>query len=177
MDDTIITNNGEVILILVGKEKTKGFYALVTDVTADLVKRNFWVVKFALLVPMKDWKLREVSWLLDDQQIRGEEFTMNGVPHQLFKIDILKKIEEINYKNKVIDHKDKNAEHPNDLSNLELKDADSAVPLPRPRFPFSSIGCIEAKTQKADLNLVVDNPNPILDPTKTYEKPNLTLVK
>jgi hypothetical protein len=87
MDDTIITNSGDIILIKIGKEKQLGFYAKVIDVVADKFKQGFWVVRFCPLVSTKDFKLIELSWKLDDQQIRGEEYTMNGVPHQLFKVE------------------------------------------------------------------------------------------
>lgn len=185
MDNTIITNPGEIILIKIGKEKQLGFYAKVIDVIADKFKRNFWVVKFYPFVPTPDFKLVVMSWLLDDDQIRGQEFTMDGIPHQLFKvkfpegevIEPEKLFEKTSQEDKtekveVVNHIDNNAEHPNELSNLELVDADAPVPLPT----FGPIK-VKPKTQNPDLYLAIDNPNPTLDPTKTYEKPNLTLVK
>jgi hypothetical protein len=86
MDESIITNPGDIILIKIGKEKQLGFYARVIDVVADKFKRNFWVVRFYPFVPTENFKLITMSWKLDDDQIRGQEFTMNDVPHQLFKV-------------------------------------------------------------------------------------------
>ncbi len=168
MDETIITNPGETILVKIGKEKQLGFYARVIDVVADKFKRGFWVVRFYPFVPTKDFKLIEMSWKLDDQQIRGEEYTMNDVPHRLFKVEFPEDevIEpEKMFKDKVVNHIDKNVKHPNNLSNLELVDADTPVQLPT-----------KPKSQRPDLCLIVDNPNTQLHPTKTYIKPDLRLV-
>ena len=87
MDNTIITNPGDIILIKIGKEKQLGFYAKVIDVVADKFKRGFWVVRFYPFVPTENMKLTIMPWQLDNDQIRGQEFTMNGVPHQLFKVE------------------------------------------------------------------------------------------
>lgn len=85
MDDTIITNPGDVILIKLGKDKQKGFYACITNVTADIYKRGWWSVRFFPFVLAPDSKLHEVEWKLDDQQIRGEEFTIDNHVYQMFK--------------------------------------------------------------------------------------------
>lgn len=159
LDITIIANPGEIILIKVGKEKQQGFYAKVIDVTADKIKRGFWVVTFYPLIPTKDFKLMELSWILDDQQIRGQEYTMNDVPHQLFRIEFPEA-----QKAPVIDHIDKNAKHMNDILNLQLKNQPSdSIP-----HPERTIG---------KLTLVVNNPKAIRNPLKTYRKPDLYLVK
>ena len=147
MDDTIITNPGDIILIKIGKEKQLGFYAKVIDVVADKFKRNFWVVRFYPFVPTENFKLITMSWKLDDDQIRGQEFTMNGVPHQLFKVKfpedeviepekMFEKASQEDKPEQVVDHIDKDAEHPNELSNLKLVDnprqyVDDPVPLPK----------------------------------------------
>ena len=86
IDTSIIVNPGDIILIKIGKEKQLGFYAKVIDVVADKFKRNFWVVRFHPFVPTEDFKIITMAWKLDDDQIRGQEFTMNDVPHQLFKV-------------------------------------------------------------------------------------------
>lgn len=86
MDETVITNPGDIILIRMGKPATSGFYAKIIDVTADH-KRGWWQVRFNPLVMTSDFKLIELMWKLDNDQIRGQEFTMNQVPHQLFKVE------------------------------------------------------------------------------------------
>lgn len=87
MDDTIITNPNEIMLVKVNK--THGFYAYVVDVEAD-IKPGWWQIKMCPLIPTADFKLPEVIWKLDSNQIRGLEFTMNDIPHQLFKVDFPK---------------------------------------------------------------------------------------
>jgi len=87
-DETVITNPGDIILVRIGKEKQQGFYARVNDIVADH-KKGWWSVTFSPLIPTKDFKLHEIGWLLDNDQIRGQEFTLNGVPHQLFKVEFL----------------------------------------------------------------------------------------
>ena len=147
MDESIITNPGDIILIKIGKEKQLGFYAKVIDVVADKFKRNFWVVRFHPFVPTEDFKIITMSWKLDDDQIRGQEFTMNDVPHQLFKVKfpedeviepekMFEKPSQEDKPEQVVDHIDKDAEHPNELSNLKLVDnprqyVDDQVPLPK----------------------------------------------
>jgi hypothetical protein len=110
MDESIIANPGDIILIKINKEM--GFYAEVIDVVADKMKKGFWAMRFYPFVQTPDWKIIEVTWLLDNDQIRGQEFTMNGVPHQLFKIEF-QKLETI---------------------KQTQFDADGPVPLPRPKI-------------------------------------------
>lgn len=117
MDESLVTINKNVILIRVGKDGANSFYALVKDVLPDPKKRGWWVVIFNPLVPTKDWKLPELSWILSDSQIRGEEFTMSGNEVQLCKIQFPKPIQ------------------PDTLSIQD--DADSPVPLPtKSKVPF-----------------------------------------
>lgn len=87
MDDTIIANPNEIILVKINK--IQGFYAYVVDVVAD-IKPGWWQVRMCPLIATLDFKLPEVIWKLDSQQIRGLEFTMGGIPHQLFKVDFPK---------------------------------------------------------------------------------------
>jgi len=89
MDESIITNPGEIILVKIGKEKQDGFYARVNNIITDH-KPGWWIVNFSPLIPTKDFKLIEVKWILDNQQIRGQEFTMGKEPeiyYQLFKVE------------------------------------------------------------------------------------------
>ena len=176
MDESIITNPGDIILIKIGKEKLQGFYARVNNISADH-KPGWWKIKITPFVPTKDFKLVEMEWKLDNDQIRGQEFTMNGgIPHQLFKVKFLE--DEIiepkkMFENKVINHIDKNSENPNDLSNLELVDADASVPIPNPKNVILN----PTTNKESYLELAIDNLNPVRDPLKTYKKPDFTLVK
>ncbi len=121
MDNSVITNNGEIVLVKVNK--VQGFYIKIIDVTPDY-KPGWWNVKFYPLVPTKDFKLRETVWKLDNQQIRGEEFTMGGIPHQLLKVEYEVKIPE---------------------AITKKQDADAPVPLPEK---------IESKHERSYLKLV-----------------------
>jgi len=89
MDDSIIANPEEIILVKINK--IRGFYAYIIDVIND-IKPGWWQVKMCPFIPASDFKLSEITWKLDDQQIRGSEFTMNGVVHQLCKVDLPKNI-------------------------------------------------------------------------------------
>lgn len=112
MDDSIITNDGEIVLVKINK--VQGIYIKIINVTLDPLKKGWWMVKFYPLIPTKDFKLREAVWKLDEQQIRGEEFTMNGIPHQLFKAD---------YEVKQSDERPK-------YNITNKQDVDAPVPLP-----------------------------------------------
>lgn len=89
MDETIITNPNEIILVKINK--VQGFYAYIVDIVAD-IKPDWWQIKMCPLVITSDFKLPEITWKLDSQHIRGSEFTMKGVPHQLFKVDFPKNL-------------------------------------------------------------------------------------
>lgn len=68
-------------LVLVHVEDKPAFFARIEEVDPD-AKAGWWQVKLLILnVP-----LRVVTWMLDNQQIRGAEFTMGGVPLRLQKV-------------------------------------------------------------------------------------------
>lgn len=68
-------------LALIHIEHKPAFFARVEDISPDH-KRGWWQVKlFILALPM-----RVVTWTIDDEQIRGAEFTMGGTPVRIEKI-------------------------------------------------------------------------------------------
>ena len=68
-------------LVLVYVEEKPTFFARVEAVDADR-KAGWWQVKLLILnVP-----LRLVTWVLDNDQIRGNDFTMGGVPVRLERV-------------------------------------------------------------------------------------------
>jgi len=68
-------------LVLVHLDHKPVFFARVEDINPDY-KRGWWHVKlFVLAVPMKT-----VTWIIDDEQIRGADFTMGGTPVRLEKV-------------------------------------------------------------------------------------------
>lgn len=136
MDNSVITNPEDIILIRVNR--AQDFYAKIIDVTVDSYKKGWWNVRFYPLVPTKDFKLREAIWKLDDQQIRGEEFTMNGIPHQLFKVE---------YEVKTPDERPKY-----NITKTVNQDADAPVPLPENKD--TNITKAESKYERPYLKLV-----------------------
>jgi hypothetical protein len=69
-------------LVLVHVDKKPGFYARVEDISPD-VKRGWWVVKLLVLT----FPLQVYTWILDENQIDGADFTMGGTPLMLEKIE------------------------------------------------------------------------------------------
>lgn len=68
-------------LALIHLEQKPAFFARVEDISPDY-KRGWWHVKlFILTLPLK-----VVTWIIDDEQIRGAEFTMGGTPVRIEKI-------------------------------------------------------------------------------------------
>ena len=68
-------------LVLVHIDHKPSFFARVEDINPDY-KRGWWHVKlFVLALPMK-----VLSWIIDDDQIRGADFTMGGTPVRIEKI-------------------------------------------------------------------------------------------
>jgi hypothetical protein len=70
---------GDLALVLV--ENKPAFFARVERIDADR-KVGWWQVKLLIL----NLPLKVVTWVLDDEQIRGADFTMGGVPVRLEKI-------------------------------------------------------------------------------------------
>ena len=67
---------GQVIIVYVDDEP--GFFARVERVQPDR-KKGWWQATFLMLaIPLKT-----TSWVLDDEQMRGQPFTMNGVAMQI----------------------------------------------------------------------------------------------
>ncbi len=77
---------GELVLIHI--ENKPALYARVEKITAD-VKPNWWQVKFLMLtIPVQ-----VVTWIIDDDQIRGADFTMGGTPIRIEKVVAPKEME------------------------------------------------------------------------------------
>ncbi len=75
-------------LVLIQIEEQPAFYARVEKITAD-VKPKWWRVKFLMLtIP-----LNVATWILDDEQIRGADFTMGGTPIRIEKVEVPEEIE------------------------------------------------------------------------------------
>lgn len=68
-------------LALVHVENKPAFFARVEGIDPDH-KRNWWRVRLLVL----NLPLKIVTWILDNDQIRGAEFAMGGVPVRLEKI-------------------------------------------------------------------------------------------
>lgn len=69
-------------LVLVHVDNKPGFYARIEDISPD-VKRGWWVVKLLVLT----FPLQVYTWILDESQIDGADFTMGGTPLMLEKIE------------------------------------------------------------------------------------------
>jgi len=91
MDNSVITIEGDIVLVKVNR--SSGFYILIKDIFPDEIKKDWWNVTFYPLVPTSNFELKEVTWKLDDSQIRGAEFTLNKVYHQLIEVQFSNKKE------------------------------------------------------------------------------------
>lgn len=65
-------------LVLIHVDNKPGFYARVEEITPD-VKVGWWQVKLLVLT----FPLQVFTWILDDHQIEGADFTMGGTPLRL----------------------------------------------------------------------------------------------
>ncbi|NIV97636.1 hypothetical protein GWN26_00160 [Candidatus Saccharibacteria bacterium] len=68
-------------LVLIHVEEKPALYARVENITAD-VKPKWWRVKFLMLT----FPPKLVTWIIDDEQIRGADFTMGGTPIRIEKV-------------------------------------------------------------------------------------------
>lgn len=65
-------------LVLIHVDDKPGFYARVEEILPD-VKQGWWQVKLLVLT----FPLQVFTWILDDSQIEGADFTMGGTPLRL----------------------------------------------------------------------------------------------
>ncbi|MCG8607521.1 hypothetical protein MJD09_21380 [bacterium] len=75
-------------IVLIHVEEKPAFYARVEAITAD-VKPKWWQVKFLFLT----MPVQVVTWIIDDEQIRGADFTMGGTPIRIERIEVPKEAE------------------------------------------------------------------------------------
>ena len=65
-------------LVLIHVDNKPGFYARVEDIVPD-VKPGWWQVTLLVLT----FPLQVFTWILDDLQLEGADFTMGGTPLRL----------------------------------------------------------------------------------------------
>lgn len=65
-------------LVLINVDNNPGFYARVEEIEPD-VKPGWWQIKLLVLT----FPLQVFTWILDDFQIAGADFTMGGTPLKL----------------------------------------------------------------------------------------------
>ncbi|MFA7403139.1 MAG: hypothetical protein WC007_04040 [Pelobacteraceae bacterium] len=65
-------------LVLIHVDNKPGFYARVEEILPD-VKPGWWQVKLLVLT----FPMQVFTWILDDFQIEGADFTMGGTPLRL----------------------------------------------------------------------------------------------
>ena len=72
---------GEVLLVHF--QNTPAFFIRVEDISPDH-KKGWWQMSFlTLTIPLK-----KITWILDEQQIRGADFTMGGNPVRIERIKV-----------------------------------------------------------------------------------------
>ena len=62
-------------LVIVHIDKKPGFYARIDDISPD-VKPGWWQVRLLVLT----FPLQVFTWILDEYQLEGADFTMGGTP-------------------------------------------------------------------------------------------------
>ena len=81
MNSTNKTSICENDVILIYIENKPTFFARIEEITPD-IKKGWWRVKLLILqIP-----LAVTTWILDNDQIRGADFTMGGTPLRIEKI-------------------------------------------------------------------------------------------
>ena len=77
INESILEND----VVLVYVENKPAFFARIENIIAD-VKKGWWRVKLLILqVP-----LMVTTWILDNEQIHGADFTMGGTPIRIEKV-------------------------------------------------------------------------------------------
>jgi hypothetical protein len=73
-------NPGEVILVHLKNEPS--FFARSENVIPDR-KKGWWQISLLILT----MPLKKMTWILDDEQMRGADFTMGGMPIRMERIE------------------------------------------------------------------------------------------
>jgi hypothetical protein len=68
-------------LVLVHLQYQPAFFARVEKIEPDIKPKWWQLTLLVLQLPLK-----VITWIIDDYQIRGEEFTMGGIPVQIARI-------------------------------------------------------------------------------------------
>ena len=68
-------------LVLIHVDNKPGFYARIDEIIPD-VKPGWWQVKLLVLT----FPMQVFTWILDDFQIEGADFTMGGTPLRLEQV-------------------------------------------------------------------------------------------
>lgn len=68
-------------LVLVHVDNKPNFYARIDDINPD-VQNGWWQVKLLVL----SFPLQVFTWILDEHQLEGADFTMGGTPMRLEKV-------------------------------------------------------------------------------------------
>ena len=70
---------GEVLLFYFSEKP--GFFGRIEDIQSDR-KKGWWQLSFLVLsIP-----LQKMTWILDDDQMRGSDFTMSGEPIRIERV-------------------------------------------------------------------------------------------
>lgn len=68
-------------LVLIHVDNKPGFYARIEEIVPD-VKPGWWQVKLLVLT----FPMQVFTWILDDLQIEGADFTMGGTPLRMEEV-------------------------------------------------------------------------------------------
>jgi hypothetical protein len=97
--EKMIKKNNESILendvVLIYIDNNPSFFARIENITAD-VKKGWWRVRLLILqIP-----LMVTTWILDNEQIQGVDFTMGGTPIRIEKVIAPTILPETNFSEK-----------------------------------------------------------------------------
>ncbi len=74
----MVTNHN---IVLIHVDNKPGFYARIEELTAD-VKPGWWQVRLMVFT----FPLQMFTWILDESQLDGADFTMGGTPIRMERI-------------------------------------------------------------------------------------------
>jgi hypothetical protein len=77
-------------LVLIHVDNKPGFYARVEEIQPD-VKPGWWQVKLLVLT----FPMQVFTWILDDHQLEGADFTMGGTPLRLEDVESPVELERV----------------------------------------------------------------------------------
>jgi hypothetical protein len=104
-------------IVLIHVDNKPGFYARIEELIAD-VKPGWWQVRLMVFT----FPLQVFTWILDESQLDGADFTMGGTPIRMERIVSPVEQERIQREHEEKEQRERSGQHPGNPKVISLSD-------------------------------------------------------